>query len=294
MSTLTTFLSTDEVRQLEGFHLQSRRTFTGQARGEKLTKRKGISIEFADYRDYNEGDDLRHLDWNVLARLRSPVIKTYQDEEDTAVHLLVDCSQSMGFGDPTKLHAALRLASAFGYIALCGGDAAYPRALGTRQHPVGAMRGRAHYARLCRWMQEVSMTATQPISTLLKDFARSDVRPGMLFLFSDGLDPDLPRALRVLAGRGHEVSVVQILCQDELNPDLEGDLRLIDSETGASVEITANQEALAQYQENLSRHLGAIKKECTSVGGRHAVITPATPFHLLFKDIFPREGWVVT
>lgn len=291
---LTTFLSTHEVRLLEGFQLQPRRTFTGRQRGERLTKRKGISIEFADYRDYNEGDDLRHLDWNVLARLQSPVIKTYQDEEDTAVHLIVDCSPSMAFGDPTKLFMAQRLACAFGYVALGGGDAAYPRSIGTRSRSVGALRGRPNYARLTRWMEELTLGGKRALSEELRELARADLVAGMVFVFTDGLDPDLPRALRVLAGRGHEVSVVQILCHDELNPDLEGDLRLIDSETGEAVEITANQAALAEYQRRLSEHLGAIKKECTSVGGRHAVVTPQTSFERLFKDIFPRGGWVVS
>ncbi|MEZ5163391.1 MAG: DUF58 domain-containing protein [Fimbriimonadaceae bacterium] len=92
-------LSPREFRLLEGVRLNPRKSFLGRVRGERVTKRTGISIEFADYRDYTEGDDLRHLDWNVLARLDTPIVKTYQDEEDLAVHLLVDLSPSMNFGD---------------------------------------------------------------------------------------------------------------------------------------------------------------------------------------------------
>src|SRR5205814_89806 len=95
-------LSPAELRVFEQLRPNPRRTFGGQVRGERLTKTKGISIEFADYRDYAYGDDLRHLDWNVLARLEAPVIKTYQDELDLAVYLLLDCSRSMSFGDPSK------------------------------------------------------------------------------------------------------------------------------------------------------------------------------------------------
>src|SRR5690348_18424364 len=108
----TLVLEPKEFRLLEGLRLNPRKSFGGKVRGERLTKKKGISIEFADYRDYAEGDDLRHLDWNVLARLDSPIMKTYRDEEDLAVHLLVDGSASMEFGEPTKLEGAKRIAAA--------------------------------------------------------------------------------------------------------------------------------------------------------------------------------------
>src|SRR5690242_7545435 len=116
-------LDSREFRLLEGLRLNPKKSFTGRIRGERLTKKKGISIEFSDYRDYTEGDDLRHLDWNVLARLETPIMKTYRDEEDLAVHMLLDGSASMDFGEPTKFEAAQRMAAAFGYVGLCAGDA---------------------------------------------------------------------------------------------------------------------------------------------------------------------------
>ena len=109
---MSLILSPTEFRILEGMRLAPKRSFHGRIRGERLTRRKGISIEFADYRDYSEGDDLRHLDWNVLARLETPVMKTYQDEEDLAVYLVVDATGSMSFGEPSKLVFAKKLAAA--------------------------------------------------------------------------------------------------------------------------------------------------------------------------------------
>src|SRR5947209_4991141 len=126
-------------RLLEGLRIVSRKAQPGRVRGERLTRRAGLSIEFADYRSYAEGDDLRHLDWNVLARLDNAVTRTYRDEEDLAVHLLLDDSPSMAFGEPTKLLAARELAAAFGYLGLCGGDAVTPVRLGRREPPATAM-----------------------------------------------------------------------------------------------------------------------------------------------------------
>ena len=134
-------LDVADLRSIEHLRLAPRKTFSGATHGERLTQRRGISIEFSDYRSYAEGDDLRHIDWNVLARLGHAVTKTYRDEEDLHVHLLIDASASMGFGEPTKFDAAAKLAWAFGYIALCGGDTLCPRILGEAPSP--AMRSRA-------------------------------------------------------------------------------------------------------------------------------------------------------
>ena len=139
---MTTLLEPREFRVLEGLRFNPRKAFAGRIRGERLTRKKGISIEFSDYRDYAEGDDLRHLDWNVLARLEAPIMKTYRDEEDLAVHLLVDGSPSMEFGEPTKAQAANKLATALGFLGLAGGDAVYLKRLGVREAPLPALRGR--------------------------------------------------------------------------------------------------------------------------------------------------------
>ena len=152
-------LSPTEFRLLDGLRLAPRRTFHGRIRGERLTRRKGVSIEFADYRDYTEGDDLRHLDWNVLARLHTPVMKTYQDEEDLAVYLVVDATESMGFGEPSKLDLAKRLAAAFAYVALCGQDAVIPIAIPQRGvRPT--RRGRSAFPQVSGWLDGIQSSGS--------------------------------------------------------------------------------------------------------------------------------------
>jgi len=280
-----------EFRLLDGLRLNPRKSFSGRVRGERLTRKKGVSIEFADYREYSDGDDLRHLDWNVLARLDTPVMRTYQDEEDLAFHLLLDRSPSMDFGEPTKAAQAARLACALGYVALNSGDAVLPRSLGPREPNVRALRGRAGFPRLAQWSGFSRSDHRESLSQALRSFVNASTRTGLVCLLSDGLDPDAPAAIRTLGGRGHEVWFVQILSDIELDPDLEGDLRLLDAESGAPVEITANSYALKEYRARLAAHNAAITESIRRIGGRHTLITPQITLDQFIKETLKREGW---
>ncbi len=288
---MSLILSPSEFRLLEGLRLAPRRTFHGRIRGERLTRKKGISIEFADYRDYSEGDDLRHLDWNVLARLQTPVMKTYQDEEDLAVYLLIDATGSMGFGEPSKLSLAKRLSASIAYAALNGQDAVYPIQIPVRG--VGsARRGRASYPHIARWLtgvQEVS--GGKELSTALRELAGAGLRPGLVVLLSDALDPGVPANLRMLGGVGHEVCLLQILAPEELDPDLEGDLRLLDAESDAIVELTANRDALRVYRENLTLHSTALADACRRHGGRYTQVSSTDTLDTILKERLRKEGW---
>jgi uncharacterized protein (DUF58 family) len=285
-------LNPREFRVLEGLRLNPKKSFSGRVRGERLTKKKGISIEFSDYRDYTEGDDLRHLDWNVLARLETPIMKTYRDEEDLAVHLLLDSSASMDFGEPTKLATAIRIAAALGYVGLCGGDAVYPRLLGTRQASAPALRGRSNFPRLVRWLEEVAADGKDGLASAVRAFTHASARAGIAVVISDGLDPQAPTAIRTLGGRGHEVFFVQVLSDIELEPDIEGDLRLLDSESGAAVEVTANSYVIKEYKQNLSKHNDAIREALLRIGGRYALVRATDSLEDVVKQVFRREGWV--
>jgi uncharacterized protein (DUF58 family) len=281
-----------EFRLLEGLRLNPKKSFAGRVRGERLTKKKGISIEFSDYRDYSEGDDLRHLDWNVLARLETPIMKTYRDEEDLAVHLLLDGSASMDFGEPTKFSIATRIAAAIGYVALCGGDAVYPRLLGSRNAGAPSLRSRSSFPRIAKWLETAKPEGRDGLAASLRAFAHGSARPGIAVVISDGLDPQASNAVRGLGGRGHEIFFLQILSDIELDPDLEGDLRLLDSEDGKAVEITANSYALKEYRQNLAKHNEALRESVLRVGGRYALIRAAQTLEETVKQVLRREGWM--
>ncbi len=283
-----------EFRLLDGLRLNPRKSFGGKVRGERLTKKKGVSIEFDDYREYAEGDDLRHLDWNVLARLDAPVMRTYRDEEDLALYVLLDSSASMGFGEPTKYSAASKFCCAMAYVALNGGDAVVPRILGRKEANPITMRGRANYPRVVAWVTQSRdlESSSVGLTASLRAFAAQSARAGVVLIVSDGLDPDIASALRILGGRGHEVLFLQILSDVEIDPDIEGDLRLLDAETGRATEVTANSYVLKEYRRRLQEHNQSIVDVVRRIGGRYALVRPDQAIDEVLQHVLKREGWV--
>lgn len=281
-----------DTNMLEGLRLNPRKRFAGRVRGERTTQTRGVSIEFADFREYAEGDDLRHLDWNVLARLGHPVTKTYRDEEDLAVHLLLDCSHSMSFGNPSKWETARSLAAALGFVALTAGDALFPRWLGVRKQPPSVIRGRSGYHRLASWLSSVEPNGTDQIDDDVRMFAGSGARTGLVILVTDALQPGMASSLRLLAGRGHEVWLVQVLSETELNPDLEGDLRLLDSENSSIAEVTINSFTLSEYRSNLDEHNTRLRDEVNRTGGKSTLVVSGTPLADVTKNTWRRERWL--
>lgn len=279
------------LTRLERYRLCPRKSHAGRIRGERLSPKKGISIEFADYRHYAAGDDLRHLDWNILARLDRAHIRTYRDEEELPVYLLVDSSASMEFGEPPKHHAVCSLAACIGYLALCGSDALYPVALISRVMEVRALRGRASYRRLIEWFSHLQPTGAG-LADSVRRFAHAPVQPGMAFLLSDGLDPQLPDALRALGGRGHEIVFLQVLSEVELEPVLEGDLRLIDAESEQAVEITATGGVLQAYQRRLQTFCEELENVCRQLGAWYLRVQSKEPVEEIILRRLRRIGIV--
>ena len=129
----SSLLSPQLLQQLERLELVSRKVFRGRLKGERRSRRKGQSVEFADFRNYVPGDDLRFIDWNLYARLDRLFLKLFLEEEDLHFYALVDVSTSMEFGSPSKLHFAKQLAASLGFIGLCRADR-------VKVEPLGASR----------------------------------------------------------------------------------------------------------------------------------------------------------
>ncbi len=281
-----------ELRALETLRLRPSRTYRGASKGERISKQKGVSIEFADFRNYSEGDDLRHLDWNVLARLDTPVMRTYQDEEDLVLYVCLDATASMAFGEPTKLDIARKLAMAFGYVGLIGGDGVRLKVVGAKQPPSGILRGRSSAFRLMDSIQRVAdENVAETLNDGLRSILRSNLRNGILLMISDGLDPELPATIRAFGGRGFEVWHTQVLSDAEIDPDLEGDLRLLDAEGSGSTEITINRDTLQQYRVALDNHIAAISEAARRTGGHHLVFRTSDEIEKVFLRKLKPAGW---
>jgi len=242
------------LRQLERLSLIMRSPVRGGLKGGRRSVKRGQSVEFADYRDYALGDDLRQLDWNVYARLERLFVKLFVEEEDVTVTLLVDGSASMAAGTPSKLLFAKRAAAALGYIGLASEDRVAVTALtGRTARRRTALRGSG---RVFRLLADLSAIAPADGPTDLLAAARHAAAQlhgrGVTILISDLLDPAADRVIRDLAATGSELVIVHVLSPDELDPVLEGDLRLVDVETGEGLDVTVDLATVDQYKARLA------------------------------------------
>lgn len=260
-------LAPDFLRRLEQATVASRRILLGRTRGERRSARRGSSVEFADYRSYAAGDDLRYLDWKAYARLQRLFLKLFLEEEDLHVYLLVDASASMGFGSPSKHRWALQMAAALGYTVLCSGDRTQLYAYGGGELRQSRMlRGRGCAPELLEWVAGLACGGRLDLPHATEQVLRLLPAPGVVFLLSDLLSPDWESALRRLASARVEVCLLQVLAPAELEPALQGDLRLLDAETAEAVEITMGEAVLRRYRAERDSFLEQVRATCHRYG----------------------------
>lgn len=287
-------LSPDFLAKLESLELSSRRIFRGKIRGERRSARKGQSVEFADYRNYVAGDDLRFIDWNTYARLDRLFLKLFMEEEDLHVHLLLDASASMGFGEPSKLAYAKQVAAALGFVGLVHSDRVVIETLDQRTRQGGVvLRGRASVWRMLKHLQDLPAGGPTDLAAGLKNFCLRHGGKGIVVLLSDLLDKQgFENGLRYLARQAMDVYVIQTLSAEELAPSYEGDLQLLDCEDGDAAEVTATAVLLANYERTVQRFLGEVHEFCTRRGMAHLTADVRQPFEQLVTRWLRTRGLV--
>jgi uncharacterized protein (DUF58 family) len=257
-------LSADFLVQLERLSLLSRRSFRGRVKGERRSPRKGISVEFSDYRQYGVGDDLRYVDWNVYARLDRLYLKLFVDEEDLCLHLLLDASASMGFGEPSKLEHTAKLAGALGFVGLVGLERVGVGVVRERMaEGFSPARGRSQVLPLMDFVGRLRAGGATSLNDGLAAYALRSREAGLAVLISDLMDPTgYERGLKALLERRFDVHVIHVLAPEEMNPGFGGDLRLLDAETDELRDLTLDGEALRAYQARLRDFLDRAEQFC--------------------------------
>ncbi len=241
------------LRQLERLQVLMRAPVRGGLKGGRRSVKRGQSVEFADFRDYSLGDDLRQLDWNVLARLEKLFIKLYVEEEDVTISFLIDTSASMASGQPAKLLFAQRAAAALGYIGLASEDRVAVTTLGGRAgRRQVALRGSGRVFRLLSALSTVTVAdGPTDLQAAARHAGAQLSGRGVVVLLSDLLDPNADRVIRELAATGSELIILHLLSPQELDPALEGDLRLVDVESGEGIDVTVDLATLDGYKQRL-------------------------------------------
>jgi uncharacterized protein (DUF58 family) len=285
-------LDPEFMSQLERLDIVSRKIFAGKMKGERRSKRKGQSVEFADYRNYVTGDDLRFLDWNIYARLERLFVKLFFEEEDLHVNVLIDCSQSMDFGEPGKALYARRVAAALAYIGLVNYNRVTLTAFSDRFGPeMVGIRGRRLIHQVLGFLGDLGAEGTGNMTGACKQFAIRHPQRGVCVLLSDFMDKTGYEAgLRYLIGRKYDLYVIQLLSPEEIDPTLTGDLRLRDVEDGDMAEITVSRALLNRYKQTLSAYCGAVRDFCTRRGATYMFTSTAVPFDQLVMTYLRQRG----
>ena len=268
-------------RRLETLKLQSRRRFVGQGPGQRRTPRKGSSLEFSDFRPYAPGDDLRYVDWNLYSRLERLMLKLSVEEQDLCVHLLIDTSASMAEGSAPKLAYALRTAAALAYVGLVNHERL---ALGlfkdTLYQVLKPRRGRRQIFPLLELLAGVRAEGQTDLGVALKQYAQHCQAPGLAIVISDLLDDErgYQQGLQSLLKAGFEIHLLHLLSEEELKPELDGDLRLVDSEGGSEIDVTIDQRAVGDYQRSFQRFCDEAAHFCRRHGVTYLRLSSAVPF----------------
>ena len=272
-------LSSEFLTQLERLALVSRRTFRGRMRGERKSQRKGMSVEFSDYRQYGVGDDLRYVDWNIYGRLDRLYLKLFLDEEDLCLHLLLDGSNSMSFGEPSKLRYAARLAAALGFVGLVNLERVGVAVLRDRiAEGWSPTRGRRQFLSLLDFVGRLRAGGPTGLSEGLAAYALRSRDAGVAVLISDLLDPaGYERGLKALLERRFDVHVIHVLAPEEVDPILAGDLRLTDAETGEVRDLTMDGDAMGNYRQRLGEFLARSESFCRANEIAYHRVTTDTP-----------------
>jgi uncharacterized protein (DUF58 family) len=307
----TALLTPDLLRRLEQFQLLAARRAKSSARGERRSKARGQSVEFADYRNYVAGDDFRYLDWNLYGRLDKLFLKLYEEERELPVRIFLDASESMTFGAPPKFDFARQVAAAVGYVALCGFDrvsvCVFPdagaetsgldaAALSAEQAARGglrAVRGRKSALEFFKNISAVTARGAANLNEALRRGAIEARQAGVAVLLSDFLDPaGYEAGLNALVGRGFQVNAIQILAPEEFAPPAFGDLRLVDAETGALQEVTFGKFRLKAYQQTVRNFCQRLREYCQGRGINFFSVLSDIPLEqLLLKQLRQSEVW---
>ena len=283
------------LKTLEHLHMVSRKVFAGNLRAERRTRKIGSGIEFADHRTYARGDDFRYIDWNLYGRLDKLLLRLFEEEEDLYIYLLVDVSDSMSIGTPLpKLHYAMQVGAALSYVGLANLDrvAIIPFA-GKLIDRLPPSRGKNRIFRVFEFLRSCGIGGRTELAECMKTFVTQNKRRGLAVVISDFYDPvGFEQGLNTLRYNKFEPFVLQVYDQREADPQLHGDLALVDCETGDTREVTVSRSLLEAYKREHEKYCKELEAYCTKYATPFFRTHTAIPFDQLVLKIFRSGGFL--
>jgi uncharacterized protein (DUF58 family) len=281
-------------RKLESLALVSRRVFAGRIRADRRTKKSGSGVEFADYRDYQPGDDFRSVDWNVYQRLERLLVRLHAEEEDLAIYFVLDASASMAFGAGLKAAYAKRVVAALAYVALANLDRASIVTISdhvTKRLP--ETRGRARIFKAFRFLREVEFVGKTDLGDAMKTFVAQNKRRGLAVIVSDLYDPNgFARGINILRYHKFDPFVVHVIDPAEAAPKLHGDVLVRDCETGDEREVTVTAAVLEQLSRAHAQYGDQIERFCATHQVSYVAANVERPIEELILRVFRKGGFL--
>jgi uncharacterized protein (DUF58 family) len=282
------------LKKLEYLYIVSKKIVAGQNQAERKTRIVGSGIEFADHRSYSPGDDFRGLDWKVFARTEKLFLRLFEEEEDLYIYFLLDCSRSMLLGEPTKWDYAKRVAAALGYIGLSNLDRVsiipFSSKLDGRLPP---SRGKAQIFKIFDFLRNLEPGEHTSLEDAFSTFVAQNKRRGIAVVLSDFYDPrGFEAGLNKLRYYKFEPIVIHTYDERELNPTVQGELQLVDVETGDVREITLTPEVVKEYQEAFYEFSSELEDYCTKKQVLYFRVPIQEAFDELVLRIFRAGGFI--
>ena len=265
-------LDGDFLDRLDAASLVLKTAMTGFFGGTRKARTYGNTVEFADFREYAPGDDIRRIDWNVFARTEKFFIKLFTDERQMQNHIIIDCSASMACGQPEKATAALKIAAAFGYLSVTSMDrVAYKLIKGSTMQNLGvSITNKDSFYRAAQKLETTDFEGGADLGTAIVNMESPGRDDGLTIIISDFLtDSNWKKAVDFLMYQKREILMIQVLSPDEFYPDLDGRIHLLDSEAddvgdGRNMKIIVKKKFIKAYQKALDEYEQELVDFCAS------------------------------
>ena len=291
---LTDLLDGKFLARLDNLDVFSRKIFQGKLQGERRTRRRGQSVEFADHRPYVVGDDLRHIDWNIYGRLDQLFLKIFLEEQDLSVQIMVDVSTSCGTGQPAKDRYMKQLAAALAYVGLV--NHARVTVSTFNDGIVGQlanMRGRGYVHRMAELLLSARANGPSNFDKACRDLVNARLGTGIMIVISDfWFKEGFETGLRRLVSRNYDLYAVQVLSPQEVDPPLTGDLKLVDLEDGDTAEVTVSGALVKYYKRTLNAYCNELREFCMRRGASYVLANSKDSAETMVLNYLRRRGLV--
>jgi len=289
---LTDLLDPSFLARLDGLDVVARKILQGKMQGERRSKRRGEGVEFADHRPYVAGDDLRHVDWNIFGRLDMFFLKLFLEEQDLSVSVMYDMSASMDYGQPQKAQAARKLAAALAYVGIANNNRVTVSSFADGlSGQLTNMRGRSYTHQLAEFLLAGEPAGASDFEKSCRQVTNARQGRGIMVVLSDFMFKEgYEQGLRRLISRRYDLYVIQVLSPQELEPELTGDLKLMDMEDAEQAEVTISAALLKYYKKNLAAYCNELRDFCTGRGARYLLVKSSDSAEQVVLNALRRGG----